>query len=353
MSAAILWLSSQGQAFSRPAPRASFPSEPGIKELELFRATNLLQDDDTKPLHILVPAKTHTTYSASSPNVHYLRRKLPQRSLMERCSDEKLFTVSPELCFLQIASICDFATTVRFGSELCSLFTRTDNPANPLAFRPPLTSREKIRSYLDASKGAPGIGRARRAEKHLVPRARSPREVELGMMLFLPCKEGGFGITPATLNESIGLGRRNASLDRRTYFECDFLWRNERLVLEYDSDFAHTTQRAREKDASKRNALSALGYTVLSATPGQVSTYAGMVALAKTVSHHLGRRVRKYSEQQERGLIALWKELFANSTPSVWLEHGLQNANCQKNWSCQVKTQRKRGKLPRNDDLSG
>ena len=50
------------------------------------------------------------------------------------------------------------------------------------------------------------------------------------------------------------------------YCYPDFLWRDKKLVLEYDSNLHHSSATEMQRDARRRNALVHMGYTVLTYT---------------------------------------------------------------------------------------
>lgn len=321
ISAALIWLSPEASFYTL---RRTINTPPLLSERDT--PSNL-----TNSTHILIPSNARIPRQFEGAVIHYQHRKLPSGSIVENSIDSTRFAVCPELSFLQIADSCDFLTTVRYGSELCSQFVRTGYSGEPLAERTPLTSPSKLKRYLDESKGANGIDQARRALKYVVAEARSPREIEFALMMFLHRKDQGFGIPQAPLNERIYLEKRYAHLDHRKYFECDFLWREAKLVVEYDSEFAHSTRQSRERDASKRNALSVLGYTILTVTTGQLETFQGTITLAKTISKHLHIRFRPLTHQQEQASYRLWLRLFSNSDPSFWLPLGEISKTAKKN----------------------
>lgn len=65
-----------------------------------------------------------------------------------------------------------------------------------------------------------------------------------------------------------------------------------RLVVEYDGKADHEASASRERDAARRAALIAEGYTVVVVTKAQLSTDRGGYALAKLIAKKLGRRLR-------------------------------------------------------------
>jgi very-short-patch-repair endonuclease len=67
----------------------------------------------------------------------------------------------------------------------------------------------------------------------------------------------------------------NVKLDR---FEVDFLWRDQRLVVEVDGWGSHRTRTAFEEDRARDARLEVLGYRVVRFTWRQLTADAGAVA---------------------------------------------------------------------------
>ena len=71
----------------------------------------------------------------------------------------------------------------------------------------------------------------------------------------------------------------NAWVDGR--FLVDFLWRDQRLVVETDGNQIHGTEGARRRDARRDRALGLLGFTVLHVTHRELT--ANPAALVQTI----------------------------------------------------------------------
>lgn len=144
--------------------------------------------------------------------------------------------------------------------------------------RAALTSASELRDYVErltdvGGKGLKGIRTATRALPFVVDRSRSPMESALTMALCLPCKLGGFALPNPTLNASVYLGRRDnlaggVRWDSRglPYFECDLVWGDERVIVEYHGDGGHFTREGAAKDARKANILLGEGFKYYVAT---------------------------------------------------------------------------------------
>ena len=270
-------------------------------------------------LHVLAPAGSRLVGKRNSVRIHYTRKRFPSFSLGRVPLQDDQFVVSPELCFLQVAELCDLQTTIRFGSELCSLYYR-DPFTETLVERRPLTSAAKIKKYLQASKSSPGIRTANAALPWLCERARSPREIELYMAFVLPNAQGGSHLEPMLVNGNVPLNRLSGDLDYRNHFECDFLWSKKKVIVEYDSEYAHKTHEARARDESKKNALQFMGYKVITVLPGNLHTFSGYKAIEKEVAKALNQRLRPRATGFAQKQRNLWHWLFSSSDPNIWLK---------------------------------
>jgi very-short-patch-repair endonuclease len=79
----------------------------------------------------------------------------------------------------------------------------------------------------------------------------------------------------------------NATVDR---YEADFLWRDERLIVETDGWAAHRGRIAFEEDRCRATALALLGYEVMRVTWRQVLEEPATVAAAIRVRLRAGHR---------------------------------------------------------------
>lgn len=88
--------------------------------------------------------------------------------------------------------------------------------------------------------------------------------------------------------ERIERGEANAHIETASgWFECDHIWRRQRLIVELDSRKHHDNWPAAERDAAKRRALSAAGWTVVVATWRQIHDRRRAAELAADVRHLL------------------------------------------------------------------
>lgn len=243
-------------------------------------------------------------------------------------SDEGLSIVSPECCFLRLASDLSFAETVKAGMLLCARFS-FDGERGLIGCREPITTSNALRSYVGRVKNVNGVKRARRAARFLIDSAASPPEIDACLLFCLPIMEGGYGCPPPELNGHIKL---NPDVARGLGYEdcyCDLLWRNAKCAVEYTSEQFHTGYRKQAKDEIRRAALEAMGYRVFLLTKPQLYNSAAFEGVARAVLHVLKKRMPARTPKFQGAQYALRKTLLYE--PSWIIKHAFR---MQDSWAC-------------------
>ncbi|WP_251230247.1 endonuclease domain-containing protein [Adlercreutzia aquisgranensis] len=129
-------------------------------------------------------------------------------------------------------------------------------------------------------------------------------ETTLALLLCLPKQKGGMGLPKPEMNARITIPPNLRRLAKRGYVRADLLWRRQKVLVEYDSDWAHANTRSLNADAAKRNVLQRMGYTVITLTKDQVNEWGAFWEFASIVSHALrrgqGRDLGDWTNQQVR-----------------------------------------------------
>lgn len=246
------------------------------------------------PVHLLVDR------SEKRPNTervvcHTRNAPLPHASLLH--IDGDLYVASPELCFTQLPSSHPLPDQVSIGHELCGSYRIGVGYGLP-----PLTTVAKLKAYAQRAAGMDGIVQTRRALRYVLPDSASSMETTLAMFFDLPALMGGCAFSFPQLNARIDPGRRSKNLASQSFYRCDLYWEKAKLAVEYESNLFHTGARRLAKDSRRRDELTAMGVTVVTATASQVYNLREFDKLAKTVARHLGKRLpkrdRKFTERQ-------------------------------------------------------
>lgn len=159
----------------------------------------------------------------------------------------------------------------------------------------PICSVASLLAFADSAAAFPGCARARKALRYVLDRSASPAESRLVLLLCAKRSLGGYGLPLPQMNyrvDVVGEGRKCTS---HKYFVLDLFWENARLDVEYDSDAFHASKAGIASDAERRNALVAMGYTVITVTNGQMSSVDSFDDVAFAVARALRVRIRRQS----------------------------------------------------------
>ncbi len=237
---------------------------------------------------------------------------------------------NPELTFLHMASMLSHAALVALGCELCSQYAISNGM---LRRRRQITSVRKIQALLNTCPNGSAVAKARRALRDVANAARSPMEWKCYMLMTLSALNGGEGLPAPILNARLPLKTPISTHDRYGYpiqlssLECDMVWPQAKVVVEYQGREWHTAENAIERDATKNNRLVSQGIVLFELTNAIVQDNDALCQLCASIRKelHIRRRVRtpKAPEAQR----ALRKTIL----PADWLERALleklKNAN--------------------------
>lgn len=251
---------------------------------------------DNRPLHLLF-AKAGLRPAPKADTLPPLRAHvqptdLPAGSILRL--SEHVAIVSPELCFLQMATRFSLDRLILTGYELCGTYALLPNPDNPekniVAERTALCTPADMANIL-AHPIADRNRRARIAAAHILPNAASPMEAKLAMLLMLPTAMGGYALPRPALNPELPLGKDARALYPHSTVRPDLYWEAARFDVEYDGDM-HEGEESRTKDAGRRAALEAEGIGVLTLTYPQVADDAAFDVLARRIGRAIDAPVR-------------------------------------------------------------
>lgn len=274
-------------AFGSVREGEALACKPSAREVRELRTGAIVFTSD--PTHLLVPGK-RAAATIRSASCHVRSDALPGGSFV-RVSDG-LLLCSPELCFLQMASRVSFLQLVKLGHELCALYTlQPDGRAGYERVLPPTTVRA-LEAYLRRCEGMAGCSVASKALRYIAVASGSPMETALAIVLCLPLRLGGYGLPLPRMNYRIEARRGSRGTSDKRYYLCDLFWPEANVAIEYDSDLEHTGSARIAEDAQRRNDLTALGITTITATRGQVMDAEKLSRIAHQVGAMLNVRIR-------------------------------------------------------------
>lgn len=224
------------------------------------------------------------------PSVVHTMSEIPHNSLL--LVDDGVCIASPELVFLQLARTAEPLDLIQVGFELCGIYPHPGQVFTAFDERKPFMTKSSCERFLLRRKRACKVTAARAAIKHVVNRSASLMETASAMILGLPYKLGGLGFPEFVMNEKIPVPARMRHELGRVECYGDIMWPDKRVILEYDSNLYHSGAQRIASDSSRRNALSRMGYRVVTLTGNQIYDAQEFLRTAKTLGNLLGHRIQ-------------------------------------------------------------
>ena len=260
-TAARFWINHSGFTDNSRVPRPALDDcEYGAREIKASPLFDEFARVDGE-VHVLVTPGVERKPTKDLVR-HVCTEELPADAVVRIAPG--VLVASPELCFLQMASVMEFAELVKFGFNICAGYRiGSSRDAAELVERPPLTTRARILDVISQSHSPSPIARARRALDYVGEGSASPMETSGTMLACLPKPKGGYAKPMPLLNQRIDyspVARRMAGVG---FARCDMYWPDQAVAVEYDSDMEHTGSERIAADAMRRSALRYDGVEVL------------------------------------------------------------------------------------------
>lgn len=274
---------------------------------------DLLGDSHTRPewigspVDLLLPSREKRS---SVPGVHYhvCSLEIPSGSLSRVARD--VCVTSPELTFVQLGRMESVPVLTQYAMELCGGYALA--PWSQAGFEPraPLCSPASLRRFVDACAGMPGAHKASEALRLMGERSMSPAETRLFLLLTLPRRLYGYGLPRPLLNQRIDIPPDAQRRLCSEYLVVDLLFREHRLVVEYDSRTFHGTVARLDHDDDRREVLQEMGYDVVVVRAERLENYRRFDALVRqTIARRLGIEVPPMDARFVRGVQNLRDDL--------------------------------------------
>lgn len=277
---------------------------------ELLAALPVSKPDADNPICLLTANKDNRPRAAGY-RISAITSALPEDSF--RQIEPGVYRASPELCFARLASKLSLAQLIEVGMELCGAYSlRLQTKKGYEQRESQLTSTFLLRRYIENMPEFAGSKNARRALKYMRDGSESPMETRQYLLLCLPPRMGGYGLTGATVNGELKLNARAAALARRKSFRCDLYWISKGVVVEYDSKEHHLGLAAFMRDNAKRNILTDMGIKVFVVSSAQILDVDQFDVIAHMVAKAIGKRLRSFPADWEDRRAQLRRELFAS-----------------------------------------
>lgn len=262
-------------------------------------------------VHVLVGDRNHT-YGSNKVAYHLFQGCLPPGSIRQYSND--VAVVSPELCFMQMATIMGFYEHVMFGLRLCGSYYPKEGD---IWRRLPVTSKASIQAMLDSHElqGKNGVSKSKRALRYVCDGSASPRESMHEMLACLDKRSGGFHFRLPELNRRFDLDYEIAQIVGHEYYRCDMFWPNERVAVEYDSDDNHLVLGKIENDSVRRSVLESMGIKVVTFGRLQLNDSRLFELTMRRLARELGMRIGEPFAPSPEANASLRSYLFSDN---IW-----------------------------------
>lgn len=258
------------------------------------------------PLHILVPSASNRHVSKLA-HAHVWSKPFLYGDLY--AVDDSLLVASPELIYYLMSKEMNIINAALLAMEMCGEYS-THLAADICYERSPLTTVCKLYKFFDRHfKGRLRMP-ASLALKWVADNSNSPMESALMLALCLSPRLGGYGIPVPLLNPVINYGSNISSMSQTSFSKGDLVWKEKRLIVEYNSDQEHTGGERISRDARRANALKYAGYHIIVVTKRQLQSMEDIDILAQQVAHILRKRLTPRTLQHKEAQRQLYKTLF-------------------------------------------
>lgn len=235
---------------------------------------------------------------------------LPPRSFIRL--NDGIALASPELVFIELGRKLDLYHHIELGYEMLGKY-RTDPERGDVLItnQQPLMTLESLRAYLSKAQNFWGVKQARRALRFLKEGSESPAETQLAMLLALPKRLGGEGLSHLKLNMKVPLEASSRALLEKDSLRLDVGFSSELVDIEYESSEFHTDdERSRTNDSKRRGILQKMGYSVITVVGEQMRVLRQFEVVVTILFEKLKRKRRKRNQLQLRARIDLREALF-------------------------------------------
>ena len=242
------------------------------------------------PFHVLVLERSKRN-RGSSFICHTITNKIPTQSVVHLT--EHIDIISPECCYLLAAQDMTVAELAVLATDFLGNYRLDKSAKFGLSSRDPITSKEKIASYITNISKVKGIKKARAAINYAYSGSCSPVESKIAVVASLPCLYGGYGLPRAELNAYVTLSKEAAKLLFRNTCCCDMVWRKQNFIVEYDSDLVHSSPKQVRYDKRRSDAVCMSGFSLLHVTKDYFSNQNTIDDLFEIIRKSLGVRSNK------------------------------------------------------------
>lgn len=224
-------------------------------------------------------------YCPKGWKVHASELSLPAGAII-KVDDENV--ASPELVFLQFASILDIHRLILLGMQLCSHPPGESNAA--------IINKRRLKKFIENAKGHSGRRKARKALKYIEDGSASIMESLAYMILALPIALGGYGLKGVALNYEIKLSPNGVNRLRQQRCIIDLYYRSKKIAVEYESYAFHSSPYEQGRSMIRASALERQGIVVMPFSTIQFYDRESCKDFALNLASRLGKRIQIRTE---------------------------------------------------------
>ena len=215
--------------------------------------------DANDSLEVMVFDRRNARY-AMNCQCHVSSKRFSNSRFIEL--EDGIFIVGVELCALQAATYLPFRELVEYYFELCGAYSLGSDDSTSYTERFALASTSSLKHFFNSLTDCKGLELARKAIQCVRDGCRSPMETAFVMMLTLPRREGGLGISEIETDYEVKVTPAAKDLTRRETFYMDAYLKRSRTDIEYNG-FQHDAEEDRAIDEERKNALASMGYGII------------------------------------------------------------------------------------------
>ena len=242
-----------------------------------------------RPVHLLVPDKKFSRHSQGILT-HVASTRIPQGAFFR--IGRRLYTCSPSLTAIQMASFCSLAQLIELISQMTADYYIHPRTLDLARRTVQIASCADIRACALSVAGSNGAAKTEKAAGFALEHARSPMEIKAGLLMSLPRSMGGFQFPRPVLNYKVPCEELRAAVEQ-DYFLVDIAYSKRQIGVEY---FGRDTHPDPVADRRRINGLRALGWEILTLDRLQLYDPSAFMVFARQLSLLLGHQIKTSSE---------------------------------------------------------
>lgn len=256
------------------------PIMPSVTERDLRSIDKMSFEKRFGRLHA-VGSSMDERHGIEGITVHVCTTPLPPGSIL-MVKDGVGVTSVALTAILMARRLSDF-DLVRLLYELCATY-RVEDYYNLYV---PLATVAGMKAEVKQLLSIRGAKRVFDLLDYVADNSRSPRETDLAMLAWLPCRLGGFHLPMGEMNKEKKLGEASR--------KCDLWFQKAKLGVEYESDEGHLGETNISRDSARRTLFGNKGYRVVTMTNGEFKDNELLFETMRLIGKYLGKRVHKPS----------------------------------------------------------